>query len=257
MKRRSFSQVLTQKWTLRIISVSLFLAVWEIVGRKYPLHMSFPTAIGIAAYELITTGKLIEELLMSLRELTAGFSISLVVGISLGLLMGASRKLEYTIDPYVNILYSIPYVTLIPVIMIWFGLGFYARVLIVFVSSFIPVCINTFSGVRNISLQLVETARSYGANDTQIFTKVAIPASLPFIMTGVRLGIGRAVVGMIISEMFTAIVGLGWMLMYYGNTFATDKVFVVILTLGFLGMTLTELVKYLERRITPWKEAAF
>jgi ABC-type nitrate/sulfonate/bicarbonate transport system permease component len=140
------------------------------------------------------------------------------------------------------------------VIILWFGLGLLSKIVIVFLAAFFPIIVNTYSGVRNVSRGQVEVALAEGANEAQIFAKIVIPASLPFITTGIRLAVGRAVVGMVVAEMFTAVTGLGGAIVAYGNAFATDKLFVVIIVLALLGVTLTELIRVLERRLAPWKE---
>jgi NitT/TauT family transport system permease protein len=154
----------------------------------------------------------------------------------------------------VSALYSTPNVALIPLLILWFGLGMLSKIVIVFLAAFFPIIVNTYGGVRNVSRGLVEIAQAEGASEAQIFSKIIVPASLPFIMTGIRLAVGRAVVGMVVAEMFTAMSGLGGAIVYYGSAFATDKLFVVIILLALLGVSLTEAVKWLEVRLAPWKE---
>ncbi|MSP89657.1 MAG: ABC transporter permease [Alphaproteobacteria bacterium] len=178
----------------------------------------------------------------------------MVLGILVGVLMGAYRRFECIVDPFINALYSTPNVALIPLLVLWLGLGLAAKIAIVFLVAFFPVVISTYSGVKNISGSLVEIGRAFGLNELQVFRKIILPGSIPFIATGVRLAVGRAVVGMVVGEFFTAISGLGGMIIKYSNNFATDRMFVPIIVLAVFGVLLTEAVKIFERKVAPWKE---
>ena len=240
---------------IRAASVTIFLAVWEFYGRRTdPLLLTYPTAIVWAAVQLIRSGELIRQLLVSLASLAAGFGASLLLGVGLGLIMGRSRLGEAVLDPHINALYATPQVALTPLLMMWFGLGFEVKVIIVFLFAFFPILINTAIGVKNVSASMVEVGRAYMASHRQILFKVVFPAALPFIMAGVRLAVGRGLVGMIVAELFTAITGLGAMLTLYGNLFETAKMFVVIIVLGLLGVGLIQATQALERRMARWKE---
>jgi ABC-type nitrate/sulfonate/bicarbonate transport system permease component len=240
---------------LRSLSVAVTLAAWEWYGRGVdPIFLSYPSAIVAAVPRMLATGELQSAFWASLQGLMLGLAISIVSGVLLGLLTGRYRTVDYLLDVQITALYSTPHVALIPLLILWFGLGGAAKLVLIFLSAFFPIVINTHSGVRNISHGLVEVALAEGANERQIFTKIILPAALPFIMTGIRLAMGRAVVAMVVAEMFTAVTGLGGSIVRYGAAFATDKFFVVIIVLALLGVGLTELVRGLERRLTPWKE---
>jgi NitT/TauT family transport system permease protein len=240
---------------IRAASVLVFLTAWEIYGRRTdPLLLTYPTAVARAAVELLRSGELLRQLLVSLAALAAGFGASLVLGVGLGLLMGRSRVAEAALDPHINALYATPQVALTPLLMMWFGLGFTVKLVMIFLFAFFPILINTAGGVKNVSASMVEVGRAYLASDRQILFKVLVPAALPFIAAGIRLAVGRAVVGMIVAELFTAITGLGAMLTLYGNLFETAKMFVVIIVLGLLGIGLIRAVQALEGRLAQWKE---
>ncbi len=241
--------------SVRTASVLLTFLAWEIYGRQVdPIFLSYPTAILRAVPDMLARGELQTALSTSAVELVVGLSLAIVFGVLFGLLMGRYRLFDYILDIQINALYSTPNVALIPLLILWFGLGFTAKVAIIFLAGFFPIIINTYAGVRNVGRSLVDVARVEDASETQIFTKIVVPASLPFIMTGIRLAMGRAIVGMVVAEMFTATDGLGGAVITYGNAFATDKLFVVIILLALLGISLTEFVKLLERRLAPWKE---
>ncbi len=240
---------------VRAASVAAFLVAWEVYGRHTdPLLFTYPTAVARAAVELILSGELLRHLLVSLAALAAGFGASLVLGVGLGLLMGRSRVAEAALDPHIDALYATPQVALTPLLMLWFGLGFGVKVVMIFLFAFFPILINTAGGVKNVSASMVEVGRAYLASNRQILVKVILPAALPFIAAGIRVSVGRAVVGMIVAELFTAITGLGAMLTLYGNLFETAKMFVVIILLGLLGVGLIQAVQVLERRLAQWRE---
>jgi NitT/TauT family transport system permease protein len=240
---------------VRGVSIVVALAAWEFFGRQVnPLFMSYPSAIVAAGLNVAATGELGSALLDSARALVLGFGLAAVVGIVLGLPMGRYRIVEYALDPYVNALYATPLVAIIPLVMLWFGLGFSAKLFIVFIMTLFPILINTAAGVANVSQSLVDVALAFAASERQVFTKIIMPAALPYIMTGLRLGIGRAIIGMVVAEFFTAITGLGAMIVKYGNFFKTDVMLVPVLILMVLGIVLTELLKRAETAIAPWKE---
>jgi ABC-type nitrate/sulfonate/bicarbonate transport system permease component len=241
---------------IRVASVLLLLVAWELYGRALnPVFLSYPVAIAGAGVDLILDGQLLTATLQTLRSLVAGFGIALVLGIGVGFLMGRYRLVSLTLDPFVTALYNTPSVALIPLIQLWFGLGVTAKIVIVSMSAFFPIVINTYAGVHNTSQGLVDVVRAYGATDRQVSTKVVLPNSVPFVMAGVRLAVGRAVIGVVTAEFFTAISGLGGLVIVFSNTFATAKLFVPVLTLVALGLALTSLAKWAERRLTPWKES--
>ena len=240
---------------IRLASVTVFMLLWEYFGRKTdPILFTYPSAVAEAFVKLVASGELIQQLAVSLSALAVGFLVSLVLGVALGLALGMSRVTEAFFDPLINALYATPQVALTPLLMMWRGLGFSVKVSVVFLFAFFPILINTASGARNVSAAMVEVARAYLAPPRQILFKVICPAALPFIMAGVRIAVGRALVGMIVAELFTAITGLGAMLSLYGNIFETAKMFVVIVVLAFLGIVLIRATQWLERRMATWKE---
>jgi ABC-type nitrate/sulfonate/bicarbonate transport system permease component len=240
---------------IRFASVVATLAIWEWYGRGVdPVFLSYPTAILAALPQMIASGELPAALFSSLQSLAVGLATAIIFGTLLGLLMGRYRTVDAIFSMQVSALYSTPNVALIPLLILWFGLGLVSKIVIVFLAAVFPIVVNTYSGVRNVSRGMVEVALAEGANEAQVLSKIIVPASLPFIMTGIRLSMGRAVVGMVVAEMFTAVSGLGGAIVYYGNAFATAKLFVVIIVLALLGVTLTEVVRFAEQRLAPWKE---
>jgi NitT/TauT family transport system permease protein len=230
------------------------LALWEIACRTVipPLFLPPPSAIAIAFYDTLRSGELPRQLGQTLGVLAVGFGLAVIIGLALGILMGTVRTAARLLDPYVNALYAMPTVALVPLVIVWLGLGFEAKVFLTFIVGVFPIVINAQAGVRNIPAAYLETARAFACSRSQMFWKVMLPAAIPFFVAGLRLGLGRALVGVVVAEMFTALSGLGYMVTFYGNTFKTALLFVPIITLALLSIAITELIRWAERRITPW-----
>jgi NitT/TauT family transport system permease protein len=241
-------------WAIRLTSIVVVIGGWEIFGRQVDqLFMSYPSAIFVAGMRLVSTGELTNALASSLRSLILAFLLSTAIGITLGLLIGRYRPVEAATDWLINALYSTPQVAIIPLVILWLGLGNTAKLFIVTTLCVFPILINTIAGVRNVPPQLIDVGRAFAAKEHQIFVKVILPSALPYMMTGLRLGIGRAIIGMVVAEFFTAITGLGAVITKYGNQYDTASMFVPIFVLMFLGVTLSQAVKHLEQWIAPWR----
>jgi ABC-type nitrate/sulfonate/bicarbonate transport system permease component len=240
---------------IRLVSILAVLAAWELVGRQIdPLFMSYPSAVVQAAYKLTISGELPSALVSSLTTLALGFVIAAVLGVVAGLLIGRYKTVEVATDWLVNALYATPLVAVVPLVILWFGLGFSAKLFVVVLLAIFPILINTASGVRNVPPALIDVGAGFAATEWQVFTKVILPASLPYTMTGLRLGVGRAIIGMVVAEFFTAITGLGALVIKYGNQFDTASMLVPVLVLMLLGVALTAALRQAEARIAPWKE---
>jgi NitT/TauT family transport system permease protein len=239
---------------IRLISVTVFFLWWEYVGRGMnPLFMTYPTAIFRAAWELTSSGELPRALLESLVPFMIGLTLAIVGGIALGIALGQFWLVEYVLDPFLNALYVIPRVALIPLIILWAGLELTGKVVIITLVAIFPVIVNTYSGIKDVRGSLLEIGRAYGATETQIFVKIVLPAAVPYIMAGVRLAVGLAIIGIIVSEFFTAITGLGGIIVLYANNFATAKLFVPIIVTGLLGIALSQTVAQIERWLSRWR----
>jgi ABC-type nitrate/sulfonate/bicarbonate transport system permease component len=240
---------------VRSASVIVFLLLWEYFGRKIdPMFMAPPSRIFDAAVELTRNGELGKALLATLYPFVIGMVISVVAGVVLGIAMAQSPLFEYIIDPFVNAFYAIPRIALVPLIMLWAGLDTGGKIVILVSNAIFPVIINTYAGIRDVRGSILEVGKAYGATKAQIFFKILLPSAIPFIMTGIRLTVGQAIIGIIVAEFLTAQTGLGGMIVYYANLFATAKLFVPIIVIGILGVALTELVQYVERRFSRWRK---
>jgi ABC-type nitrate/sulfonate/bicarbonate transport system permease component len=244
----------SKAWIVRLASIVIVLGAWEILGRQVnPLFMSFPSAITKAGVTLVANGELIVAFKSSMITLTLGFIIASCIVVVFGLLIGRYRYVDVATDWIVNALYATPLIAIIPLVILWFGLGDSAKLFIVTVLAVFPVLINTASGVRNVPSALIDVGAAFAANEWQVFTKIILPAVLPYIMTGLRLGIGRAIIGMVAAEFFTAITGLGALIVKYGNQYDTASMFVPILILMLLGVSLTTLLRRIEEMFAPWR----
>jgi NitT/TauT family transport system permease protein len=249
-------EVIASPNAVRLVSVLVFFAVWEFYGRRMdPIFMAPPSAIFSAFIELVQNGALKKALIESLWPFAVGMTLTVVIGISLGIAIAQWRTVEYILDPFINALYAVPRIALVPLIILWAGLGFGGKVTILVSVAIFPITVNTYAGIRDVRGSMLEIGRAYGATEWQIFSKITMPAAVPFIMAGIRLSVGLAIIGIIVAEFFTAISGLGGMIVEYANVFATAKLFVPIIVIALVGVVLTELVMWLERRLSRWRQS--
>ena len=220
-----------------------------------PIFMAPPSAIFEAGIELTKSGALRKAMVESLAPFAVGLALTIVIGILIGILIAQWRTLEYILDPFINALYAIPRIALVPLIILWAGLEFAGKVTILVSVAVFPIIVNTYSGIRDVRGAMIEIGRAYGATDTQIFFKIILPAAIPFIMAGIRLAVGLAIIGIVVAEFFTAISGLGGMIVEYANVFATARLFVPIIVIAIVGVVLTECVMLLERRLSRWRQS--
>jgi NitT/TauT family transport system permease protein len=235
----------------------LVLAVWQVLGPLVnPILFSYPSKIAVAFYELtFVTGELPYYAMESLQILFCGLFFAILVGVPLAVLMARVKPVDWALDWPINALYSTPMVALVPLLVLWFGIYMQAKIIVVFLFAVFPILINTYQGVRECDKNMLEVARSFRSPEWRMWQDVLLPFALPYIAAGVRLAIGRGLVGMVIAEFYTTISGLGYMISRYANVFETDKTFVPVLLLMFLGVALTSGLKWVERRIAPWSRA--
>ena len=237
-----------------MLSILSLAVLWELAGRTLDSVLIPPLSqIGAAWWKLLASGKLLSNMTTSLTTLAAGFFLAVLIGIVVGVLMGRFRAVEHLLDLYVNALMSAPMTAFVPVLILWFGLGVQSRIAVVFLFAVFVIIINTMTGVKQVDRVFVEMARSFGARERDIFFKIILPAAMPAIMAGVRLGIGRAVKGMVTAEMLLTLTGIGAMIMQYGSSFATDSLFAVILTILIIAMITMKVVQWVDQRLTGWK----
>jgi len=239
---------------VRLISLTVALTAWELYGRFLlnPAVFTYPTAIARAFAQLTLSGELPAAAGQSFQVLFVGWLAGIFLGIPVGLLMARYRLVERSLDTYVNALYATPTVALVPLIINWFGFTTLARIVIVFLFAVFPVLINTFQGVRNVEPNLIEVARSFCSGESRLWRDVVLPSAVPYIVAGLRLAIGRALVGLVVAELFTAIAGFGGIIERSTSAIRYDRMMVPVVLLMFVGIGLTEGLKALERRLAPW-----
>ncbi len=241
-------------WVITTISVCVALGLWEIFGRNInPIFGSYPTAIAVAFWDLLKSGELVSALSTSLQPFIAGYGLAILLGVPLGLVVGQFRTAEASLGIYITAGYAMPLVALVPLLMLWLGLGFAVKVAVVFLMSLFPIVINTWLGVVAVPKTLIEVGKSFVAPDLVILRRIILPATLPYIMAGIRLAVGRAVVGMVIAEFFTTISGLGAVIINSANNFDTATMFVPIIVLMVMAIGLNSLIGVVERKVAPWQ----
>lgn len=242
------------RWLITVISLAIFFGTWEFFGRDInPVFGSYPSAIVKAFFVLLADGSLVPAFMESMQSFVLGYALSVIVGVPLGLLIGRSRIAEAALGIYVTAGFAMPLVALVPLLVLWFGLGVTVKVAVVFLMSVFPITINTWAGVASVPKSLVEVGRSFVAPDHVIMRRIIFPATLPYIMVGCRLAVGKAVVAMIIAEFFTALSGLGAIIINSANNFDTATMFVPVVLLMILATGLTALIGVIERKVAPWQ----
>lgn len=246
----------SERAILGVASVAAVLLLWEWTAARELVSLVFissPTRIAKAAVELAASGGLWNDLKVSGIEFFVGYALAVAAGIPLGIATGWYRRLFYLLDPFISALYATPRVALLPLIIIWVGIGIWSKIVVVFLGAVFPILINTLAAVRTTDERLLRAARSFGADDLQVFRTVVLPSSVPFILTGLRLGVGRALVGVVVGELYAATAGIGFLITVAGASFQTDKVFVGILIIAAAGMVSMEALSRLERRFEKWR----
>jgi ABC-type nitrate/sulfonate/bicarbonate transport system permease component len=245
-----------EKKILGTITVLLFLAVWEMAAAMRlvnPMFLSSPTRVWRAAVELAETGELWMHMKVSGIEFLVGYFIAAVLGIPIGICLGWYRRFNFAFDPFVNALYAAPRVAFLPLIVIWLGIGFTSKLALVILSGIFPILMNSRDAVKTTPHSLLEAAESFQASQWQIFKTIVLPSAVPFIIAGLRLGAGRALIGVFVAELYVAQAGVGYMITQAGATFKTDIVLVGVIIFSLTGMITLELLSQLEKRFDKWR----
>ncbi|MFC5818601.1 ABC transporter permease [Nonomuraea harbinensis] len=239
-----------------VVSFAGFLVVWHVAAEYLvanPLFLAGPISTVQAVGTMWADGTLQQDLLVSADEFLKGFGAGLVAGVLLGLLLGTSRRAKDYIDPLINGLYATPLVALAPLFILWFGIGETKTVLLVFMLVVLPIAINTDAGIRATDPQHLEAARSFGASRLQLFTMVRFPTSVSFLVAGIRMGIGRGLIGVVVGELFGSQSGLGYRILVSSQYFQTDVLLAGVLIFSVTGVLLVKIFEWLERRVAPWQ----
>ena len=258
---------------LGLAALLAVLIVWEGLGRGWwadllspllgrsaealrlkPIFVSSPSAVAAAAWSLfVTTGRIWPHLAASGLELALGLGLALLVGVPLGLVCGRYRLISHAVAPFVSALNATPQVALLPLVVLWIGTGLAARVFIIFLLAVLPLFINAHAAVRTTDPRLLTVARSFAASEAFLFRSIIVPSATPFLLAGLRLAIGRGMIGIVVGELTGAAIGVGFMINRAGATFETDVVFVGVFTIVAAGLVLTEVVHRIETAIGAWR----
>jgi len=234
------------------ITVLAFLSVWEIaprVGIVDTRYTSQPTRVVRAGLEIVSTGGFLHDVSISLSEFAIGFALAIGIGVPLGMLLGRFPVLRYLLDPPIMAIYATPHLALLPIIVVWLGIGMQSKIAVAFVGGVIPILVNSMAGVRGVERSWVVAARSFCAGERDVFVKVILPASLPSVILGIRLGLSRAVLGVVVAEMYQSQAGVGNEIMRYGSEFRTDQLLFNVLLVSLFGVAATSAVRALEEKL--------
>ena len=227
--------------------------LWYTLPKGMALFFTTPSKVAVTFSELLFNGEIEKHFYVSAIAFLAGLGLSIVVGLPLGLIMGRSATLENLLDPYVTACNATPRIVLLPLLILWFGIGIWSKIMIVFAGAVFPLLINTYTGVKNVNRVLVNVVRSFGASEWQVMKIVVLPNSVPYIIAGLRLAIGRAILGVVVGEFFGSSQGLGYMIASAASNYKVDVVFVGVTIFMALSVILTFSVKALETRLASWR----
>lgn len=239
---------------LPVLAVAVFLGVWEIAGRSVdPILFAPPTRVGGAMWDLIVSGRLPSALAVTLNALFVGLALSIVVGIPGGVLLGRAPRLARVIEPYIDAVYATPRVVIIPLVILWFGVGYGGRLFIVWLGTVIPILVNTAIGVRNGRRDLVEVATSFGISERDLIRHVILPGAVPYVVAGLKIATGRALIGVVIAEIFLDLTGVGGIIQTESAFFRTAPMLAGVVTFGIIGTVMLGIMGKLENRFSAWK----
>ncbi len=241
---------------LGVLSFAAIFLAWELAVRAgwlNPFFTSQPTAIAAALMRSAQSGELWQSVRVTLGEFAAGFGAAIVIGFLVGVLAGRSRAIEYALDPFIWFIYSAPLIAFYPLFVLWLGLGTRTVVAISFLLSVTPIAVNTTSGIRQINPSLILAARSFGASPRDLLWKVALPASVPMIVAGLRLGVGRALTGVVVAELFVPSGGIGSSIAYNAGLLRTTNMLAALMVIVLLGVICTQSLSAIEARFDTWR----
>ena len=259
------SNILVNMWDdhrtaiTRTIAIVLVVGVWEwsvASGSVNPLFLTAPSGIFIRLYEVFADGSIWVHIKASFEVVGWGFLLSVVVGVPIGTLMGRSHFARDTLEPFIMAKYSSPTVAFLPLLIIWLGIGIWSKVALVFLGGVFVIIINTEAGVANVDKRLIETARSFTANEGEILLKIVAPSALPFIIASMRLAIGRVLIMVVVAELYASTAGLGYLIFQAGAMYDTAMIFVGVVILAASGIVFNSFLRSMERRIAPWMASA-
>jgi ABC-type nitrate/sulfonate/bicarbonate transport system permease component len=245
-----------KRWGLPLLSVVVFLGIWQIVGNNVdPILFATPSAVVDAFAAMIRDGKLGPAFLSAMGDLGVGYGLAAVVGIASGMIIGRSEVAERVMNPYINFFQATPLIALVPLVVIWFGVGFKARIFVVFLFALWSIVINTATGVKSTPRALIDVGRVYKYTRFQSMMGIALPNAVPSIFAGLRIGLGKGLIGMVIAQMNISVTGLGGLVVDYGNAFKTAYLLAAIITASLVGVIAAAGLELLRRVLFPWTKS--
>ncbi len=245
------------RFTLPVISLAIFFTVWQLVGgRVDPILFTTPSKVVRALWTMITDGTLGPAFGVAMKDLAVGYVLAAAVGISVGILIGRSQVAERMLNPYINFFQATPLIALVPLVVIWFGVGFQARVVVVFILAVWSIIISTAAGVKQTPSSLIDVGRVYKYNRMQMVLGIELPNAVPNIFAGLRIALGKALIGMIIAQMEISLTGLGGLVVNYGNAFKTAYLLGSVFTASMVGVIAAVLLEVIRKWLFPWTEGA-
>lgn len=256
LARPSAARRLSRTLGVQVASVAVFLALWQWVGGQLnPILLATPTAVLSAFVDLIQKGELQPAFLVAMEDLVVGYVLAMIVGVAIGFVMGRNRTVEQILNPYINFMLATPLVAVVPLLVVWFGIGYEARVAVVFILALWSIIINTQVGVKGTPKLLMEVGQVYHLTSLQQIRYISFPFAVPYIFAGLRIGLGKALIGMIIAEMEVSIVGLGGLVSGYGLEFKTDYLLAGIASASMVGVITAAFLDLVVARFFPWVKA--
>lgn len=253
---------LWQRWEPTVLgagSIALLLVAWEAAPHIFTispgtkLFFTTPSQVVGTLWSMFATGTIWAPLGVSASGFALGLGLAIVVGLPLGVLLGRSQTLNAMLDPFITAFNATPRLVFLPLVLLWLGLGLWSKVAIVFIGALFPILINSYEGVRNADKTLINVVRAFGAKEWDVARLVVLPNSLPYVVAGLRLGIGRAVLGVVVAEFFGSETGLGVLMVQASGRYQVDIVFAGLIVFAALSLMMTGMVKLLEDRLTRWR----
>jgi ABC-type nitrate/sulfonate/bicarbonate transport system permease component len=247
---------LSRRTTVSTAAVLFFFVLWQVapaLGWVNPQFTSQPSSVAAALIDVLGHDNFFFHARVSLSEFGLGFALAVVISIPLGVLLGTSRYARYVLDPPLMALYMAPTLILLPILVIWLGIDMASKVAVVFLGAIFPIIVNTMAGMREADPKLIQAARCFGASKLDVFVRILIPGSLPSILMGMRLAVGRGVLGVVVGELYASQAGIGHQLMKYGSAMRIDRLLVYALIISAFGYAMTSLVRLLESRVQSWR----
>jgi NitT/TauT family transport system permease protein len=245
-----------QRVLVTIVNLTLFCVVWEygvVLFDIKPIILPKFSAVAAEIPDMHREGILIDNLLISLRVYLLGMALSVAVSVPLGLLLGGIKILDRIVTPYLWVIYTTPLIILMPLILLWVGINDTARVLLVFISAVPAIVVVVMEGVKTVDVSLMRAARSFGAKRGVLFTKVILPSTIPFIATGVKMGVSRGLIGLFVGELFTSTDGIGYIIAVKIKIFDTAAVYAMLFIFIFFSIAMVGTAQYVERRLSTWR----